>query len=77
MFLENARGLWGQRAGFGDESRKIFAKLQQISLVDVVLPTRAGVSIRKRCVSRPTKHQAILLQRLELQFPTHIEFADL
>jgi transposase len=41
-------GRWCQRAGLGDESRKIFAELQQISLVDVVLPARAGVSIRKR-----------------------------
>jgi len=70
-------GQWCQRAGLGDEPRKIFAELQQISLVDVVLPTRAGVSIRKRCVSRPTDHQAILLQRLGLQIPAHIEFADL
>ena len=70
-------GMWRQRAGLGDEPRKIFAELQQISLVDVVLPTRAGVSIRKRCVSRPTEHQAILLQRLGLQIPTNIEFADL
>ena len=70
-------GMWRQRAGLGDEPRKIFAELQQISLVDVVLPTRAGVSIRKRCVSRPTEHQAILLQRLGLEIPAHIEFADL
>ena len=70
-------GLWCHRAGLGDEPRKIFAELQQISLVDVVLPTRAGVSIRKRCVSRPTEHQAILLQRLGLQIPTHIEFAEM
>src|ERR1017187_7246818 len=60
-----------------DEPRKIFAELQQISLVDVVLPTRADVSIRKRCVSRPTEHQTILLQHLGLQMPSHIEFADL
>ena len=70
-------GQWCQRAGLGDEPRKIFADLQQISLVDVVLPTRTGVSIRKRCVSRPTDHQAILLQRLGLQIPAHIDFADL
>lgn len=70
-------GLWCQRAGLGDEPRKIFAELQQISLVDVVLPTRAGVSIRKRCVSRPTEHQQILLQRLGLQIPAHIEFAEM
>jgi transposase len=68
---------WCQRAGLGDEPRKIFAELQQISLVDVLLPTRTGVSIRKRCVSRPTDHQAILLQRLGLQIPAHIDFAPL
>ena len=70
-------GLWCHRAGLGDEPREIFAELEQISLVDVVLPTRAGISIRKRCVSRPTDHQAILLQRLGLEIPTRHEFADI
>ena len=70
-------GQWCKCAGLGDEPRKIFTELEQISLVDVVLPTRTGISIRKRCVSRPTDHQAILLQRLSLQIPTHLEFADL
>jgi len=31
---------------------------------------RAGPEIRKRCVTRPTDHQAILLQRLGLRLPT-------
>ena len=66
-----------QQAGLGDEPRKVFAELQQIALVDVVLPLRTGTTIRKRCVSRPTEHQAILLQRLGLQLPTCIEIADL
>jgi hypothetical protein len=66
-----------QRAGLGDEPRKIFAELEQISLVDVVLPTRTGIAIRKRCVSRPNNHQAILLQRLGLEIPTRLDFADL
>ena len=64
------------RAGLGGEPRKVFAELEQISLVDVVLPTRAGISIRKRCVSRPTDHQAILLQRLGLEIPTRLELED-
>jgi hypothetical protein len=38
-------GLWCHGAGLGDEPRKIFAGLEQISLVDVVLPTRAGIAI--------------------------------
>jgi hypothetical protein len=66
-----------QRAGLGDEPRKIFAALQQISLVDVELPTRAGISIPKQCVSRPTDHQAILLRRLGLTIPARLEFAEL
>ena len=53
-------GLWCQRAGLGDEPRKIFAEFQQISLVDVVLPTRAGISIRKRCVSRGRSANAMV-----------------
>ena len=61
------------RAGLGDEPRKVFAELQQIALVDVVMPTRPGTAIRKRCVSRPTEHQAILLQRLGLQLPANLE----
>jgi transposase len=65
------------QAGLGDEPRKVFAELQQISLVDVVLPTRAGLALRKRCVSRPTEHQAILLHRLGLELPTRLEIADL
>ena len=70
-------GRWCHDAGLGDEPRKIFAELEQIALVDLVLPTRTGLSIHKRCVSRPTQHQAILLQRLGLELPTCIEHADL
>jgi hypothetical protein len=56
--------LWAQlcqRAGLGNEPRKVFQELAEVMLVDVLLPTRSGVTIRKRCVSRPTEHQAILL----------------
>ena len=62
-------------AGLGDEPRKIFAELQQICVVDVLLPTRTDRAIRKRCLSRPTEHQAILLQRLGMQLPASIELA--
>ena len=57
--------------GLGDEPRRIFEELGKISLVDVVLPTRAGPEIRRRCVRRPTDHQAILLDRLSLFLPRH------
>ena len=62
-----------QRAGLGNEPRKVFQELAEVTLVDVLLPTRSGVTIRKRCVSRPTEHQAILLQRLGLQLPSSLE----
>jgi hypothetical protein len=48
------------QAGLGDEPRKVFEQLQQIRIVDVVLTMRSGVEIRRRCVSRPTEHQADL-----------------
>jgi transposase len=65
-----------QRAGLGNEPRKVFQELADITLVDVVLPTRNGVTIRKRCISRPTQHQAILLQHLNLHLPNSLEMAQ-
>jgi transposase len=66
-----------RHTGMGDDPRTVFAQLRQIQLVEVVLPTRAGVEIRKRCVSRPTEHQAILLQRFGLQLPESLEMMRL
>jgi len=62
-----------QRAGLGDEPRKVFDELSQIQMVDVVLPTRRDIEIRKRCIAQPTKHQAILLQKLGLHLPKQLE----
>jgi transposase len=56
-------------AGLGDEPRRVLDELSKINMVDVVLPTRCGVEIRRRCVTQPTEHQAILLQRLGLRLP--------
>jgi transposase len=66
-----------QRAGLGTEPRKVLDELQQLKLVDVVLPTRRGTEIRKRCVSRPTAHQAILLDRLRLALPRQLKMHEL
>jgi transposase len=65
-----------RRAGIGDEPRRVFDELAQIRTVDVVMPTRQGPVIRRRCVTRPTDHQAILLQRLGLHLPSHIKVID-
>ena len=63
-----------QAAGLGDEPRRIFEELGKISLIDVVLPTRQKkVEIRRRCITRPTDHQAILLDRLGLQLPRQLK----
>ena len=58
-----------QRAGLGHEPRRVFEELGKIQLVDVVLPTRHGTEIRRRCVTQPTDHQAILLAHLGLNLP--------
>ena len=65
------------RSGLGDEPRRVFAELSKINVVDVVLPTRQGVVIRKRCITRPTDHQEILLQRLGLRLPSRIETTEM
>jgi transposase len=65
-----------QHAGLGQEPRRVFEELAKIQLVDVVLPTRQGTEIRKRCITRPTDHQAILLQHLRLSLP-HRPMSDL
>jgi transposase len=63
-----------EAAGLGDEPRRIFEELGKINVVDVVLPTRQKkVEIRRRCVARPTEHQAILLDRLALRLPRQLK----
>jgi transposase len=65
-----------QQAGLGQEPRRVFEELSKVKVVDVILPTRSGIEIRKRCVTQPTDHQAILLQRLGLQLPQSMEIAE-
>ena len=65
------------QAGLGSEPRRILSELSEIRLVDVILPTRDGVEIRKRCIGRPSDHQQILLDHLQLKLPTKIKQTDL
>lgn len=62
-------------AGLGDEPRRVFEELGKIRVVDVVLPTSSGHNIRRRCVSEPTDHQAIVLQLLGLNLPKNLPLA--
>lgn len=60
------------KAGLGSEPRRVLAELSDIRSMDVVLPTRSGIEIRTRCVSKPTDHQQILLEKLRLKLPSKI-----
>lgn len=64
---------WCKGAGLGTEPRKVLDELSELKLMDVVLPTRRGTEIRKRCVSRASAHQAILLERLGLSLPRQLK----
>jgi transposase len=60
-------------AGLGNEPRTVLDEISNIQTVDVILPTRCGQKIRKRCVAKPTEHQAILLHKLGLSLPHSLE----
>ena len=60
------------KAGLGDEPRRVLSELSEIRSMDVVLPTRTGQDIRTRCVSKPSDHQQILLEKLRLKLPSKI-----
>ena len=62
-----------QKAGLGDEPRRVLDELAEIRLIDVVLPTRDGQEIRQRVITRPSEHQQILLDRLGLRLPTRLK----
>ena len=57
------------RAGLGSEPRRVLDELGELRMMDVILPTRTGIEIRTRCLSKPTDHQQILLDRLKLRLP--------
>ena len=66
-----------QRAGLGNEPRRVLAELSELRAVDVVLPTKDGHEIRTRCVTQPNDHQQILLERLRLNLPSRLHRTDL
>jgi transposase len=65
---------WQSRAGLGNSPRTILEDLGAIQSTDVVLPLTddPGRKLRIRCVVRPTRAQAILLDRLGLRLPERI-----
>jgi transposase len=59
-----------KRSSLGSEPRKVFEEIAQIKVVDVMLRTKQGTTITRRCISQPTKAQSVLLQRLGLHLPS-------
>jgi len=66
-----------RRAGLGDEPRRVLSELGELRAVDVVLPTDQGTEIRRRCISKPSDHQAILLHHLRLSLPRNINSIEM
>jgi hypothetical protein len=67
---------WCKSAGLGDEPRKVLDEIAQVATVDVVLQSRCGREIRQRCVTTPTPHQSILLDRLKLTLPRSLKMTE-
>jgi transposase len=65
---------WQQRAGLGNSPRAILYELGHIQSTDVVLPLASDATrdVRIRCVVRPDKAQAALLDRLGLRLPERL-----
>jgi transposase len=65
---------WQKRAGLGNSPRTILEELGRIHSTDVVLPLAEDPTreLRIRCVVRPDKAQAALLDRLGLRLPERL-----
>ncbi|MGH2405238.1 MAG: IS1634 family transposase [bacterium] len=65
---------WQSRAGLGNSPRTILQELGRIQSTDVVLPLAEEPrrTLRIRCVVRPDKAQALLLDRLGLRLPERL-----
>jgi transposase len=65
---------WQGRAGLGNSPRTILGELRRLQSADIVLPTAAAPNrdIRLRCVVRPDKAQALILDRLGLRLPDRL-----
>jgi transposase len=65
---------WQSRAGLGDSPRTILTELSRITAADVVLPLadNSARELRLRCVVRPDRSQALLIERLGLNLPERL-----
>ena len=65
---------WQSRAGLGHSPRTILEEFSRIHAADIVLPLAdaSDRELRIRCVVRPDREQAILLQHLGLTLPERL-----
>lgn len=70
---------WQTRAGLGNSPRTILDELARLQSADIVLPTAEDPrrELRIRCVVRPDKAQAQLLDRLGLRLPERLRMPTL
>ena len=70
---------WQSHAGLGDSPRTILTEFSRIMAADVVLPLAdaSGRELRIRCVVRPDRSQALLIDRLGLQLPERLQAPQL
>jgi transposase len=69
---------WQKRAGLGNSPRTILYELGRIQSTDVILPLARDPQreLRIRCVVRPDRAQAALLDRLGLRLPERLRQHD-
>jgi transposase len=65
---------WQKRAGIGNSPRMLLDEIGSIQSTDIILPlaTSPARELRLRCVVRPDRSQAMLLDRLGLRLPERL-----
>jgi transposase len=69
---------WQSKAGLGNSPRTLLEEFERIRSTDVVLPLAQDPprELRLRCVVRPDKAQAVLLQRMGLRLPERMRITE-
>ncbi len=71
--LRKTLAAWSVRARLGNSPTTLLEEFARIQSTDVVAPTTDGRTVRWRCVVRPDKAQAILLDHLGLKLPERLK----
>ncbi len=63
---------WMERAGLGRGVRTILEEFTKLKAHEILLRSTTGRDLRLHCVTRPDKHQQVLLERLGLTLPERL-----